>query len=1256
MNIKLYLLVVLASFIAAAYAGAISRAAENEETTNEEPQIDVPTLRTSCATQCDIEAERRHECGGFDVTKDSCLESGCCYDDKAEDDGVIKCYHKDISLCDQPECIVLVEDRVPCEVPDGFKDYAHIIMKDSMYCSSMPDCCWDDSFPENSMYSRCFKKKERKESVEVMVATQTRCHAILKEDRKECGHARMTERECVQKGCCWKPVNDHSTPWCYHNTEETEEAEVPHKGVPHVYGITENISNKNRDAPAKCGILDYRKPCGGKNMTMNECKFKGCCWAASNIDTYKCFKSAQQVPVANTQTPTAATPSNPIVVNPAPTDVYGKVLGGANTTPQVDNTANTYNNINQIQENRNPISTNTPVQQTVNPMSAMAQMLIFCGKKKGNLCNMAILSMMGGNQIVPATKVPTMSSYLNYLMRRGTYQSSSNNEGARTTLTNDGRIYMTPTLTGDDIHDEMCFNTTELKQFAKFHSPCGGLHTPKTIQDKSECIAEGCCWVDDYHSLLREMFKVGDGLSASAFYSAFGNPVLGLDGTGSTNCLEALKYSQIKQIGRMAMIQAPKGGIPTQLLPMLMESDNDDSSAVDSLMMAAMMGGGGMSFPLAMALTEKEEDSKVILPLIMGMMQEISQPPTQGQTGTGQAAGNDIMSILPLYLAMGNNKDMSKIAPLLLTQMNGGAGQIDPTILSFLLNDEDEHTGESSSLPLSLILSMTQMGQGQKGSTPGINPMLMSTMMSMMGEGGDNNAALIPILMNAAQASMASQSALYSSSGETLPTGQDNQYYRPGDNTNQQGQNTQTPSYYRPGDNTNQQGQNTQAPVSPMNLLMLTSLMNGKGSSSLKDILPFFLMQKPQQQQGTEGNTAASSLSALLPYLSLSEGSDSNNMMLMQVLSNPELMKNPNQMMPLILSQMGSEDGEDGNKMSGIMMAMAMSQATSQGQSPGQQQGANMMSLMMPLLLANKNSNDSKSDIAPLVMQMAMSGGDPNAMQSLAPLLLAQSTGGDVDQATLQMLMNPSIMSGNNPALSLMLLNNKDSDKPMDPMLMNMLMSPQAGSNGGSSLATALLLSQQGSQSEDGAIDPMLIQMMMNPGLGNPGQSYTPGQTGNTGYTPSATQPNPLLNVLLPSLLNNNNEDSNDGNNGLLTQLLLAQAGNGAAASPFGMNPLLQSPSLMNIPTQPNTYPPNNPFAFPASNPGLNPFGFTGFLTQGHDGEHSTQPEVSEECSFPPGAEKQVCDVIAGTEDECRTANCCWDSDAEADIKCYKAT
>ena len=49
-----------------------------------------------------------------------------------------------------------------------------------------------------------------------MVSEQIKCNIKKGKHRVDCGHSKITEEKCFNKGCCWSPLpKGEKGPWCY---------------------------------------------------------------------------------------------------------------------------------------------------------------------------------------------------------------------------------------------------------------------------------------------------------------------------------------------------------------------------------------------------------------------------------------------------------------------------------------------------------------------------------------------------------------------------------------------------------------------------------------------------------------------------------------------------------------------------------------------------------------------------------------------------------------------------------------------------------------------------------------------------------------------------------------------------------------------------------------------------------------------------------------------------------------------------------
>eukprot|EP00833_Pecoramyces_ruminatium_P003106 jgi/Orpsp1_1/1177138/evm.model.c7180000060329.1 len=91
-------------------------------------------------------------------------------------------------------------------------------------------------------------------------------------DREDCGFVGITEKECIYKGCCYKPTDISGKPWCY-------------------YSSTGELINS-------CAGIEDSEKVACKATTKDACAAeKGCCWKESNDESVpSCFYNRASVP------------------------------------------------------------------------------------------------------------------------------------------------------------------------------------------------------------------------------------------------------------------------------------------------------------------------------------------------------------------------------------------------------------------------------------------------------------------------------------------------------------------------------------------------------------------------------------------------------------------------------------------------------------------------------------------------------------------------------------------------------------------------------------------------------------------------------------------------------------------------------------------------------------------------------------------------------------------------------------------------
>ena len=39
------------------------------------------------------------------------------------------------------------------------------------------------------------------------------------EEKEDCGHYGINQRDCLDRGCCWRPSNRPNDPWCFNSKD-----------------------------------------------------------------------------------------------------------------------------------------------------------------------------------------------------------------------------------------------------------------------------------------------------------------------------------------------------------------------------------------------------------------------------------------------------------------------------------------------------------------------------------------------------------------------------------------------------------------------------------------------------------------------------------------------------------------------------------------------------------------------------------------------------------------------------------------------------------------------------------------------------------------------------------------------------------------------------------------------------------------------------------------------------------------------------
>lgn len=150
------------------------------------------------------------------------------------------------------------------------------------------------------------------------------------EDRKDCGFEHITEAQCHERGCCYRPSAMDGTPWCFNRSEAA------------------------RLVREDCEAADEQKTqCGSPELEEHECRARGCCWRESaSSGTPACFHrvpgrwietttSSTTATVTTTATTTTSTTGTSTTTSSTTSSSTTSTTGTSTTTTSTTSTTNT---------------------------------------------------------------------------------------------------------------------------------------------------------------------------------------------------------------------------------------------------------------------------------------------------------------------------------------------------------------------------------------------------------------------------------------------------------------------------------------------------------------------------------------------------------------------------------------------------------------------------------------------------------------------------------------------------------------------------------------------------------------------------------------------------------------------------------------------------------------------------------------------------------------------------------------------------
>lgn len=154
---------------------------------------------------CDVEVEKRKDCGSNILNDTACIAIGCCWGYAVQ--GYPWCYHKNPPVIDPSSTTTTTTVSMgACNLDELDRRECTITVPGSGEAACLASgCCWRECNGCSKAIPWCFRQKE-----------PIKPSCLMKmEKRKDCGSNTTGKKACLEAGCCWGPVANASFPLCY---------------------------------------------------------------------------------------------------------------------------------------------------------------------------------------------------------------------------------------------------------------------------------------------------------------------------------------------------------------------------------------------------------------------------------------------------------------------------------------------------------------------------------------------------------------------------------------------------------------------------------------------------------------------------------------------------------------------------------------------------------------------------------------------------------------------------------------------------------------------------------------------------------------------------------------------------------------------------------------------------------------------------------------------------------------------------------
>mmetsp|Transcript_102077 Transcript_102077/g.202648 ORF Transcript_102077/g.202648 Transcript_102077/m.202648 type:complete len:370 (+) Transcript_102077:52-1161(+) len=173
---------------------------------------DAPPDKKTVMEQCTVHDHDKVDCGFQGVRADSCLSRGCCYVGSSVP-GVPFCYYRK-----GKEPLSAVKEHKQCLVPDALRRDCGFSGVTKQQCLEK-GCCYRHPLTPGSGAPFCyFGSSTAGKSHSIVPPTTTRppgCR-VPGPNRKDCGVKGITPTECISRGCCYYHTATIGAPFCFY--------------------------------------------------------------------------------------------------------------------------------------------------------------------------------------------------------------------------------------------------------------------------------------------------------------------------------------------------------------------------------------------------------------------------------------------------------------------------------------------------------------------------------------------------------------------------------------------------------------------------------------------------------------------------------------------------------------------------------------------------------------------------------------------------------------------------------------------------------------------------------------------------------------------------------------------------------------------------------------------------------------------------------------------------------------------------------